>query len=254
MSLFSFCRKRYEKAEKEFVEAKMDLYRRAETKEKLTEHLYTIIYQNEMRKAQKLSELMEMLALTTSGEEVECILPAIPPIPMYNPVQTLYSPSKSAQATKDAEIGNHKSSDASKPETCDDQKGGDQSVGSDIPNETSESLSKGSASSVTPEKGKEKQTDTDTPGAANGDVPSSSQNSLPSETTEVKGAADPSVESEADKRDCKDKEHGASSGGCEISDNYSIPETAKISSSLQTNIDDERTKTDKKTTLKELAQ
>ncbi|RUS89033.1 hypothetical protein EGW08_003204, partial [Elysia chlorotica] len=39
--------KRYEKLEKEFIAAKMDLYHKGEAKESLTEHLYTIIHQNE---------------------------------------------------------------------------------------------------------------------------------------------------------------------------------------------------------------
>lgn len=55
------CRKRYEKAEQEFVEAKMDLHRKTERKDLLTEHLYTIIRENELRKARKLEELMAKL-------------------------------------------------------------------------------------------------------------------------------------------------------------------------------------------------
>lgn len=53
--------RRYEKAEKEFVEAKMDLHRKTERKDLLTEHLYTIIRENELRKAKKLEELMAKL-------------------------------------------------------------------------------------------------------------------------------------------------------------------------------------------------
>jgi len=53
--------KRYEKAEQEFVEAKMDLHRKTERKDLLTEHLYTIIRENELRKARKLEELMAKL-------------------------------------------------------------------------------------------------------------------------------------------------------------------------------------------------
>jgi len=53
--------KRYERAEKEFVEAKMDLHRKTERKDLLTEHLYTIIRENELRKAKKLEELMAKL-------------------------------------------------------------------------------------------------------------------------------------------------------------------------------------------------
>lgn len=53
--------RRYKKAEKEFVEAKMDLHRKTERKDLLTEHLYTIIRENELRKAKKLEELMAKL-------------------------------------------------------------------------------------------------------------------------------------------------------------------------------------------------
>ncbi|XP_058951218.2 RAB6-interacting golgin [Pocillopora verrucosa] len=58
---FLSAQKRYEKAEKEFVEAKMDLHRKTERKDLLTEHLYTIIRENELRKAKKLEELMVKL-------------------------------------------------------------------------------------------------------------------------------------------------------------------------------------------------
>lgn len=251
--------KRYERAEKEFVEAKMDLFRRAETKEKLTEHLYTIIYQNEMRKAQKLSELMEMLELTTSGEEVECILPAIPPIPIYNPVQTLYSPCKSVQTpqdTKDAGIANHESSDSGKPEQCDQNV-----VGQLVSNVSSESKESSSNVSASPspanlEEGEEKQNDSEAQSSTNEDVLLSSQDLTSPETAEVKNAANPSVgsaksmELEINKSDC-DKESDV--GTCDVSDN-SIPDTAKLSSSLETNSEQERTSKDKKTTLKELVQ
>lgn len=57
------CRKRYDRAEKEFLDAKLLLYKKLERKELLTHHLCTIIEQNEMRKAKKLSELMEKLEM-----------------------------------------------------------------------------------------------------------------------------------------------------------------------------------------------
>ncbi|XP_020612357.1 RAB6-interacting golgin-like [Orbicella faveolata] len=57
--------KRYERAEKEFVEAKMDLHKKTEKKDLLTEHLYTIIRENELRKAKKLEELMAKLNVAT---------------------------------------------------------------------------------------------------------------------------------------------------------------------------------------------
>lgn len=67
---YSTARKRYEKAEAEYVAAKLDLHRRTEVKEQLTEHLCAIIQQNELRKAHKLEELMEQLQLQ-AHEEVE---------------------------------------------------------------------------------------------------------------------------------------------------------------------------------------
>lgn len=56
-----FFRKRYEHAEAEFVAAKLDLHRKTEKKEMLTEHLLAVIQQNEERKAKKLEELMAKL-------------------------------------------------------------------------------------------------------------------------------------------------------------------------------------------------
>eukprot|EP00066_Takifugu_rubripes_P026531 XP_011615797.1 PREDICTED: RAB6-interacting golgin [Takifugu rubripes] len=60
---YSAARKRYEKAESEYVTSKLDLHRKTEVKEQLTEHLYAIIQQNELRKAEKLQELMLQLEL-----------------------------------------------------------------------------------------------------------------------------------------------------------------------------------------------
>lgn len=64
-------RKRYEKAEAEYVTAKLELHHKTEVKEQLTEHLYAIIQQNELRKACKLEELMEQLQLQADDEEEE---------------------------------------------------------------------------------------------------------------------------------------------------------------------------------------
>lgn len=49
------------KAEHEFVEAKQLLFSKRERKDLLTEHLCTIIEQNEMRKARRLTDLMIQL-------------------------------------------------------------------------------------------------------------------------------------------------------------------------------------------------
>ncbi|XP_061832397.1 RAB6-interacting golgin [Nerophis lumbriciformis] len=66
---YATARKRYEKAETEYVTAKMDLHKKSEVKEQLTEHLFAIIQQNELRKAHKLEELMHQLQATE--EELE---------------------------------------------------------------------------------------------------------------------------------------------------------------------------------------
>ncbi|KAG1963709.1 RAB6-interacting golgin [Pimephales promelas] len=60
---YSLAWKRFEKAEAEYVAAKMDLHKKTEVKEQLTEHLCAIIQQNELRKARKLEELMHQLEL-----------------------------------------------------------------------------------------------------------------------------------------------------------------------------------------------
>ena len=54
-------RKRYERAEKEFISAKETLFVKSERKDQLTAHLASIIQLNEERKAKKLTELMEEL-------------------------------------------------------------------------------------------------------------------------------------------------------------------------------------------------
>ncbi|XP_045154018.1 RAB6-interacting golgin isoform X3 [Echinops telfairi] len=68
---YSYARKRFDKAEAEYVTAKLDLQRKTEIKEQLTEHLSTIIQQNELRKANKLEELMQQLDVPADGETLE---------------------------------------------------------------------------------------------------------------------------------------------------------------------------------------
>ncbi|XP_027514318.1 RAB6-interacting golgin isoform X2 [Corapipo altera] len=68
---YSYARKRYEKAESEYVAAKLDLQHKTELKEHLTEHLCTIIQQNELRKARKLEELMQQLDVEADEENLE---------------------------------------------------------------------------------------------------------------------------------------------------------------------------------------
>lgn len=55
-------RRRYAKAEREFIEAKQHLFTKRERKDLLTEHLYAIIEQNEVRKAERLTDLMVQLS------------------------------------------------------------------------------------------------------------------------------------------------------------------------------------------------
>lgn len=99
---FPFFRRRYDRAEKEFVESKLDLQKKSELKEHLTEHLYTIIHQNEVRKAAKLSELMKELDMEQPSDSP--ILPSLPPLSSFNTMSsadTLHSPTKShPQETK----------------------------------------------------------------------------------------------------------------------------------------------------------
>jgi len=62
---FMEAQKRYDRAEKEFVESKLHLFSVMERKELLTDHLCAIIEQNEIRKAKKLNALMEELQMET---------------------------------------------------------------------------------------------------------------------------------------------------------------------------------------------
>ncbi|XP_028667198.1 RAB6-interacting golgin [Erpetoichthys calabaricus] len=68
---YSLARKRYEKAEAEYVTSKLELHKKCDIKEQLTEHLCTIIQQNELRKAKKLEELMMQLELEADEERLE---------------------------------------------------------------------------------------------------------------------------------------------------------------------------------------
>lgn len=77
---FNDIQKRYEKAEREFVEAKMELFKKMERKEQLTEHLCTIIEENELRKAKKLADLMnelELESLIDECQQEELVLPQL---------------------------------------------------------------------------------------------------------------------------------------------------------------------------------
>jgi hypothetical protein len=60
---FMEAQKRYDRAEKEYVDSKLQLYNKQDRKELLTEHLSAIIEHSEMRKAKKLTELMNQLQI-----------------------------------------------------------------------------------------------------------------------------------------------------------------------------------------------
>jgi len=62
-SHFSSAQKRYAKAEQEYVSAKLDLKLKSDKKDELTQHLFTIIQENELRKSKKLEELLSKLNL-----------------------------------------------------------------------------------------------------------------------------------------------------------------------------------------------
>lgn len=68
---YSYAQKRFDRAETEYITAKLDLQRKTEIKEQLTEHLCTIIQQNELRKAKKLEELMQQLDVQPDEESLE---------------------------------------------------------------------------------------------------------------------------------------------------------------------------------------
>ncbi len=56
-----FYRLRFEKAESEYVSAKLALATTKEKKDLLSQHLCSVIQENEQRKAAKLTELMSQL-------------------------------------------------------------------------------------------------------------------------------------------------------------------------------------------------
>ncbi|XP_058122063.1 RAB6-interacting golgin [Anopheles ziemanni] len=65
---FSNVEKNYLNIENMFLKAKVELHQALEKKELLTEHLCAIISHNEERKAQRLSELMERVGISVTGE------------------------------------------------------------------------------------------------------------------------------------------------------------------------------------------
>lgn len=84
------------------------MQRTSETKEQLTEHLYTIIHQNELRKAQKLQELMAELNVETDSSTEMISMGTLPPLSSFggNEVNTLHhSPSSPKSPTQSMPSG-----------------------------------------------------------------------------------------------------------------------------------------------------
>ncbi|XP_072176470.1 uncharacterized protein [Diadema setosum] len=93
---FSEAQRRYEKAEAEFVAAKINLHKKSEMKEALTEHLCTIIHQNELRKAKKLEELVSKLDVDSLEEFENEPEDVTRPTPPTSPVQVSSNPDEKA--------------------------------------------------------------------------------------------------------------------------------------------------------------
>ena len=81
-------RKRYDLAETEFIAAKLELHSTSEAKELLSEHLCNVIQQNEIRKAKKLAELLQVLNVE-SGVPTSTAAPLLPPLLQRTPTPGL---------------------------------------------------------------------------------------------------------------------------------------------------------------------
>lgn len=98
----------------------MDLQKKSDLKEQLTEHLYTIIHQNELRKAEKLSHLMNELEMENEGNGVK--LSSLPPLSAFNAVGLTTLPNdnqKSTESSKSEKMNKNSESSASAEETID---------------------------------------------------------------------------------------------------------------------------------------
>ncbi|XP_066915073.1 RAB6-interacting golgin-like [Clytia hemisphaerica] len=90
---FSQAQKRFQDAEKEYVNAKLDYYKKKEHKDELQEHLYTIIQENEIRKAKKLEELMAKLNANVES-------------PVHSPIEAKQTPELGEQKSTAVENSN----------------------------------------------------------------------------------------------------------------------------------------------------
>lgn len=61
---YTAAKTRFDAAEMEYISAKLDVQKKEDLKERMTEHLMIIIQENETRKAEKLQELMTKMALS----------------------------------------------------------------------------------------------------------------------------------------------------------------------------------------------
>lgn len=97
----------------------MDLQKKSDLKEQLTEHLYTIIHQNELRKAEKLSHLMNELEMENEGNGVK--LSSLPPLSAFNAVGLTTLPKTTSNdqcqsGPSSSKNDNQKSTESSKSE------------------------------------------------------------------------------------------------------------------------------------------
>ena len=63
---------RFDAAETEYIAAKLDMQKKEDLKERMTEHLMIIIQENETRKAEKLQELMTKMVRGLSTCFLQC--------------------------------------------------------------------------------------------------------------------------------------------------------------------------------------
>lgn len=100
----------------------MDLHCKSELKEQLTEHLYTIIHQNEVRKAKKLADLMKELEME-NGEDSDLQLPELPPLSSFQQTNLHLSPATGQTVLEHSNVKVPESSPNAEgeklPEPCD---------------------------------------------------------------------------------------------------------------------------------------
>lgn len=100
----------------------MDLHSKSELKEQLTEHLYTIIHQNEVRKAKKLADLMKELEME-NGEDSDLQLPELPPLSSFQQTNLHLSPATGQTVLEHSNVKVQESSSNAEgeklPESCD---------------------------------------------------------------------------------------------------------------------------------------